>query len=185
MINKDHGRGQDLCLRIFKKVRSFTPFDRMSGIRSVSCIRPTCQCRCPPLELSIFAQTLGMASPFKLPSQCKTCSPAPFLNLTWAIWQLGQCYSIPPSLVKIWEKAGISGLQSTASLIIDLHLCTAEAYALYISLLTSNCSVQRTGWVGGGEGGRAPLPHQDEVNSLNPARGGGGGGGFCWQNPKK
>jgi hypothetical protein len=27
------------------------------------------------LQLKIFAQTLGMASPFKLPSQCKTCSP--------------------------------------------------------------------------------------------------------------
>jgi hypothetical protein len=36
MIDKDRGRGQDLCLRFFEKVQSFTPFDRMSGIRSVS-----------------------------------------------------------------------------------------------------------------------------------------------------
>jgi hypothetical protein len=50
-IDKDRCRGQDLCLRFFEKVRSVTPFDRMSGIRSVSCIRPTCQCRCPPLVL--------------------------------------------------------------------------------------------------------------------------------------
>jgi hypothetical protein len=28
-----------------------------------------------------FAQTLGTASPFKLPSQRKTFSPAPFLQL--------------------------------------------------------------------------------------------------------
>jgi hypothetical protein len=36
------------------------------------------------LQLRIFAKTLGTASPFKLPSQCKTCSPAPLLKLIWA-----------------------------------------------------------------------------------------------------
>ncbi len=41
-------------------------------------------------QLSIFAQTLGMASPFNLPSQWKTCSSTPFLKLIWARWQSGQ-----------------------------------------------------------------------------------------------
>ncbi len=45
----DCGRGHDLCLRFFEKIQDFTPFDRMSGIRSVSGIRPTCLCWCPPL----------------------------------------------------------------------------------------------------------------------------------------
>jgi hypothetical protein len=39
------------------------------------------------LQLSIFAQALGTASPFKLPSQCKTCSLTPFLKLIWIRWQ--------------------------------------------------------------------------------------------------
>ncbi len=43
MIDKDRGSGNDLCLRFFQKVRSFTPFDWRSGIQQ------TCQCRCPPL----------------------------------------------------------------------------------------------------------------------------------------
>ncbi len=34
------------------------------------------------LQRNIFAQTLGIASPFNLPSQCKTCSPAPFSSLS-------------------------------------------------------------------------------------------------------
>ncbi len=51
MINKDRGRGQDLCLRFFEKVWSLTPFDWMLGIRMVSGIRPTCLCRCPPLPI--------------------------------------------------------------------------------------------------------------------------------------
>ncbi len=42
------------------------------------------------LQLSIFAQTLGMASPFKLPSQCKTCSSSAFLKLIWSRRQSGQ-----------------------------------------------------------------------------------------------
>jgi hypothetical protein len=41
-------------------------------------------------KLNIFDQALAMASPFKLPSQCKTCSP-PLLK--GARWQSGQ-YSI-------------------------------------------------------------------------------------------
>jgi hypothetical protein len=36
------------------------------------------------LQLSIFAQTVDMASPCMLPSQCKTCFFAPFLKLIWA-----------------------------------------------------------------------------------------------------
>ncbi len=43
------------------------------------------------LQLSIFAQTLGMAGPFNLPSQCKTCSPT---ALIWARWQSGQYSSL-------------------------------------------------------------------------------------------
>jgi hypothetical protein len=42
-------KGNDLCLRFLKKVRSFTPSDLRSGIRSLSSIRPICKCRCPPL----------------------------------------------------------------------------------------------------------------------------------------
>ncbi len=49
------------------------------------------------LQLSIFAQTLGMASPIKLPSQCKTCSPS-FLKLIWARWQSGQYSSLEASV---------------------------------------------------------------------------------------
>ncbi len=41
------------------------------------------------LQLIIFAQPLSMARPFKLPSHCKTYSPAPFLKLIWARWQSG------------------------------------------------------------------------------------------------
>jgi hypothetical protein len=67
-IDKDHGRGHDLYLWFFEKVRSFTPFDQRSGIRLVSGIRPTCQCRCPPLvaipphslagSVTIYAKTI-------------------------------------------------------------------------------------------------------------------------------
>jgi hypothetical protein len=59
-IDKDRGRGQDLCLRFCEKAWSFTPFDQMTGIRSVSCIRPTCQCRCPPLRImcDVWSQNL-------------------------------------------------------------------------------------------------------------------------------
>jgi hypothetical protein len=48
-IDKDPGRGHDLCLRFFEKVQSFTSFHRRSGIKSVSGIQPICQCWCPPL----------------------------------------------------------------------------------------------------------------------------------------
>ncbi len=37
---------------------------------------------------------MGMTSPFKLPSLCKTCFHAPFLQLIWAGWQSGQCSSL-------------------------------------------------------------------------------------------
>ncbi len=47
----------------------FTPFDRRSGFRSVSGIRPTCQCRCPPLPTR-WPRTLS--SP-----------PRPPANLIW------------------------------------------------------------------------------------------------------
>ncbi len=46
-----------------------------------------------------FAQTLGMESPFKLPSQCITW-PAPFLKLAWSRWQSGQ-YSICIAAVRV------------------------------------------------------------------------------------
>jgi hypothetical protein len=46
----DRGREHILCLRFFEKIRYFTLLDRMSGIRSVSGIRPTCLCWCPPLH---------------------------------------------------------------------------------------------------------------------------------------
>ncbi len=88
------------------------------------------------LQLNIFAQTRGMESPFKLPSQCKTCSTAPFLKLIWARWQLGQysslealcsvlpqpLYSMSPSGMKRRRKRMVSTLQSTK---IDLH-CTYQ-----------------------------------------------------------
>ncbi len=48
-MDKDRGRGHNLCLQFFEKLWSFTPFHQRSGIWSVSGIRPTCQCRCPPL----------------------------------------------------------------------------------------------------------------------------------------
>ncbi len=43
---------------------------------------------------SIFAQTVGMASLFKLPLQCKSCSLVPFHKLFWARWQSGLCSSL-------------------------------------------------------------------------------------------
>jgi hypothetical protein len=49
VIDNDRGRGNDLCLRVFEKVWSFTHLGRRLGIRSMSGIRPTCQCWCPPL----------------------------------------------------------------------------------------------------------------------------------------
>jgi hypothetical protein len=48
------------------------------------------------LQLSIFAQTLVMTSPFKLPSQCKTCSHAPFLKLTWERSHQGSTLAFRP-----------------------------------------------------------------------------------------
>jgi hypothetical protein len=77
------------------------------------------------LQLSIFSQTLSMASPFKLSSQCKTCSPTP-LKLMWARRQWGQYSSFEASLfctstarvlhVSLTseddEKGGFSGLES-------------------------------------------------------------------------
>jgi hypothetical protein len=54
VIDNHRGRGHDLWFQFFKKVRSFTPFHRMSGIRSVSGIWPTCQGWCPPLDYDQF-----------------------------------------------------------------------------------------------------------------------------------
>jgi hypothetical protein len=48
-IENDLGRGHDLSLWFFKKVRSFTPSDLRLGIQSLSSIRPICKCRCPTL----------------------------------------------------------------------------------------------------------------------------------------
>ncbi len=56
--DNNRGRGHDLCLRVFEKVLSFTPFDRRPGNRSVSGIRPTCQCRCPPLNETTILRLL-------------------------------------------------------------------------------------------------------------------------------
>ncbi len=56
MIDNNRGRGHDLCLQFFKKVRSFTSFDRRSGFRSVLGIRPTCQSRCPPLPPAAISE---------------------------------------------------------------------------------------------------------------------------------
>ncbi len=50
------------------------------------------------LLLSIFAQTVDMASLFKFPSQCKTCSLAPLLHRIWARWQAGMYSSLQASL---------------------------------------------------------------------------------------
>ncbi len=54
--------GKIFAFGFSKKVRSFTPFDRMSGIRSVSCIRPTCQWQCPPLQVTSGAWQPGQTS---------------------------------------------------------------------------------------------------------------------------
>jgi hypothetical protein len=75
----------------------------------------------PQSSTCIFAQTMamGMASPFKLPSQYKTCSLALFLKLIWARWLsllgLSRLYYRNPctlSRVKIREKWGVVCLQS-------------------------------------------------------------------------
>jgi predicted cation transporter len=42
------------------------------------------------LYLLKFAQSLGMASPVKLPSQCETCSTTPYLKLICARCKSGQ-----------------------------------------------------------------------------------------------
>ncbi len=60
---RHQGRGQDLCLQFFEKIRYFTPFDRISGIRSASGIRPTCLCPCPPLH-ALKMQTSHNIYPF-------------------------------------------------------------------------------------------------------------------------
>ncbi len=49
MMENDRGKGHNLFLRFFKKIWYFTPFDRMSGVRSVSGIRRTYLCRFLPL----------------------------------------------------------------------------------------------------------------------------------------
>ncbi len=41
---------QSTKVAVFRKSMIFHSFRWMSGIRSVSCIRPTCQCRFPPLS---------------------------------------------------------------------------------------------------------------------------------------
>ncbi len=48
-IDNHRSRGHDLCIRFFKKIRSFTLSDLRSDIRSQSSIRPIFKCRCPPL----------------------------------------------------------------------------------------------------------------------------------------
>jgi hypothetical protein len=74
------------------------------------------------LQLSIYAQTMGMASPLKLSSQCKTVSPPPFLKLIWAGWQSGKCSSLYASL-----------------------LCPTAARVLYVSL-TSEKTRKEGAW---------------------------------------
>ncbi len=56
-------------------------------------------------QLCIFSQALGMASPFKLLAQCKTCSPAPFLKINWARLPSGRCSSLQASL--FWTTAAL------------------------------------------------------------------------------
>ncbi len=41
------------------------------------------------LQMSISAKAVGMANTFKLPSQYKTCSPAPFLQLILSRFKSG------------------------------------------------------------------------------------------------
>ncbi len=82
------------------------------------------------LQLSIFAQTQVMASPFKLPSHCKSCSPTPFLKLIWANGDQGStlafrplCSVLPrpvismsPSRVKRRKKLIVSSQSNRSSL---------------------------------------------------------------------
>jgi hypothetical protein len=56
------------------------------------------------LQLRIFAQTLGMASPFKLPSQCKTCSPPPPFLQANKIGQYGIQRSILAGLCSLYYR---------------------------------------------------------------------------------
>ncbi len=74
---------------------------------------------------------MGITNPYRFPSQCKTCSQAPFLKLIWARRQPVRCsslqasilcttvahvYSMFPSQLKRREKRWLSGLESSASL---------------------------------------------------------------------
>ncbi len=104
--DKDHGRGQDLCLRFFEKVRSFTPFDRWSGIRSVSGIRPTCQCRCPPLQIIQRRENLVLYKSLNIrctnPSQRhqSAATGALYFNIRCTLYFIGSLHLGGVSLMK-------------------------------------------------------------------------------------
>ncbi len=75
-IYKDGGRGQDLCLWFFEKVWFFTPFDWRSGIRTVSGMRLTCQCHCPPLPAPSWTLDLPPLFSFCLPFSFSLLPPS-------------------------------------------------------------------------------------------------------------
>ncbi len=102
------------------------------------------------LQLSIFAQAVGMARPFKLPLQCKTCSFPPFFKLIWERWQSGRCsslwplcsvppqplYSMFPSQLKRREKGTVVSLENTSGGFIKGILrgvrCTKSLRVLFL-----------------------------------------------------
>ncbi len=106
---------------------------------------------------SIFAQTMGMASPFMFPSQCKTCvshisipslGKMAIREVLWpsclyVLYYHNPVYSMSPSRVKIREKGGVSGLESSASIILllvflvgckKLDMCTIRILCIRIQL---------------------------------------------------
>jgi hypothetical protein len=94
------------------------------------------------LQLCIFAKTGGMTSPFRLQSQCKTCFLAPFLVVIWTRWLSSRCSGLYASVFCITAtrvlyisltsentgKRGVSGLESTVSLVRSVHL----AHSLFL-----------------------------------------------------
>jgi hypothetical protein len=105
-----------------------------------------CHWRFPSHHMSSWAFWLkpwGMTRPFKLQSQCKSCSPASFLKLIWArwlsgviLWPLGLCvmyYHNPCTLYlphewKYEKKGGFRSREYSVS-----GPCTVSSYLFFLS----------------------------------------------------
>ncbi len=74
------------------------------------------------LQLSIFAQTVGMASPFKLPSQCKYCSLVSRglqRDVIYLCWPIAPSYTSPNARGKggcCWSQPMSTAVQSCGDL---------------------------------------------------------------------